>query len=97
MKDKNPKKEKEYKNTYKGKSGVSHGEVYGDGYSTKRNSKPLDGSFTGSAAPRVGGAPVKPSSGVPTGGTKRQLSESKARVNKSAASPQAKRSARKLY
>lgn len=54
------------------------------------------GHYTGSAAPRTGGTST-PSSGVPIGGTKKQIKFSKARVKKSAASPAAKKSAMMLY
>jgi hypothetical protein len=88
--------EANYTNTYKGKSGVTHSEVYNDGYNTKRAAKPLDGSFTGSVAPMVGGDKMAPT-GMATGGSRKQLKDSKRRVNSNSASPQAKRSARKLY
>ena len=96
MKEKDP-GSKKVTNVYKGKAGVTHGEVYYDGYNTKQKAKPLDGSFDGSAAPRVGGGSVQGSGGVPAGGTKKMLKASKKRVSQSSASPQAKRSARKLY
>lgn len=57
-----------------------------------------DGMFSGGPKPRVGGKQkLIAKSGNVTGGTKKMLKASKRRVNKSAASPQAKRSARKLY
>lgn len=58
------------------------------------------GHFDSGAAPRVGTsghAPVATQGALPMGGTKKQISMSRKNVNKSAASPQAKRSARLIY
>lgn len=64
----------------------------------KNKLKKGDSTFSGAPAPRVGGKQkMIAKSGPVKGGTKKMLSASKKRVNKSAASPQAKRSAKRLY
>lgn len=55
------------------------------------------GRYDSGAAPRVGGPASNTQGGVPTGGTKKQVYKSKMRVKKTAASPQAKSAARKIY
>lgn len=60
-------------------------------------SKTGNRSFTGAPAPRGGKQAVIAKSGAVKGGTKSQVKASKRRVNKSAASPAAKRSAKRLY
>lgn len=52
-----------------------------------------DRTFDGAVGPRVGGVEVKARDGAVKGGTKSMISKAKRRVKKSAASPQAKRSA----
>lgn len=56
-----------------------------------------NGQFSGGAAPKVGGEAVATQGGVPAGGTKKMVKQSKMRVRTNSASPQAKRSASKLY
>ena len=64
----------------------------------KRNKlKKADSAYTGAPAPRGGKQAVIAKSGNVVGGTKKQVKASKRRVNKSAASPAAKRSAKRLY
>jgi len=56
------------------------------------------GHFAGSgAAPGTGGKASSTQGAAPSGGTKKQVKASKLRVRTNSASPQAKRSARKLY
>lgn len=47
--------------------------------------------------PGVGGSASNTQGGVPRGGTKKQVFKAKMRVNKTQASPQAKRAARNAY
>lgn len=54
------------------------------------------GHYTTQAAPRTGGTAMA-ATGLPSGGSRKQIRMSKVRVKKSAASPQAKRSAAMLY
>ena len=57
-----------------------------------------NGMYNGTPAPRVGGKQTMiAKSGAVKGGTKSMVKASKRRVGKSSASPQAKRSAKKLY
>lgn len=55
------------------------------------------GHFTTQAAPRTGGSASSTQGAAPAGGTRKQVKASKLRVRTNSASPQAKRSARKLY
>ena len=55
------------------------------------------GHFDSGVAPRVGGKATATQGGVPIGGTKKSIIIAKRNVNKSAASPQAKRAARMSY
>jgi len=55
------------------------------------------GQYTMGVGPRTGGTASNTQGGVPQGGTKKQVFKAKARVNKTAASPQAKRAARMIY
>lgn len=56
------------------------------------------GQYAGSgSAPRSGGSASSTQGAAPAGGTKKQVKASKLRVRTNSASPQAKRSARKLY
>lgn len=64
----------------------------------KAKAKKGDSTFDGASAPRVGGKQkIIAPSGPVKGGTKSMMKASKKRVSKSAASPQAKRSAKRLY
>ena len=53
--------------------------------------------FDSGPSPRVGGKASNTQGGIPMGGSKKQVYKAKMRVKKSAASPQAKFSAKKLY
>ena len=55
-----------------------------------------DGTYSGTPAPRVGGKASGKRLNV-VGGTKKQIKAARRNVKKSAASPQAKRAARRLY
>lgn len=67
-------------------------------HDAKVRAKTGDRSFDGAPASRVGGVKkLIGTSGPVKGGTKSQVKASKKRVNKSAASPAAKRSAKRLY
>ena len=55
-----------------------------------------DGTYSGAPAPRVGGKASGKRLNV-VGGTKKQIKAARRNVKKSAASPQAKRAARRLY
>lgn len=63
----------------------------------KKNFKTGPTDYAGNSAPRVGGKATATQGGVPTVSSKKLIKISKRNVNKSAASSQAKRSARKLY
>jgi hypothetical protein len=79
-------------------SSVSSTEIYASDNERGRKAKQGDGTYSGTAAPRVGGGVPIQKSGVPSGGTKKQIKSAKIRVKRnSALSPQAKRSALKLY
>jgi hypothetical protein len=69
-------------------------EMYAD--DRKRKAGTGSGTFDGSAAPRTGGVAIAKTTPV-VGGTKKQVRFAKTNVRRNSASPQAKRSAMKLY
>jgi hypothetical protein len=75
---------------------VSSTEMYASDNARKAEAKQADSTYSGTAAPRVGGGTVM-KQGLPSGGSKKQIKAAKVRVKRSSASPAAKASARRLY
>lgn len=69
-------------------------EIYADDKKRAQAAKPNDGTYSGTAAPRVGGVKVV-SSGQSRGGTKSQVKSSKRKIKRSSMSSKQKKSALK--